>query len=59
MISAVLQSRLADARWDAEEARLAGDPIAMLEAFEREHEVLAAQERLVDPAWLRALETAM
>ena len=59
MISAVLQSRLAEAQWDAEEARLAGDAEALLDALQREDEARTAQQQLSDPAWLRALETEM
>lgn len=59
MISAVINSRLAAAQWDAEEARLAGDAAALLDAVQREDELRETQRQLADPEWLKTLETEM
>jgi hypothetical protein len=59
MISAVLQSKIKDAVWDAEIARQSGDTMAMLDAITLADELRAQQARLDDPAWLKALQTEM
>ena len=59
MISAVLESRLREAGWDAETARVNGDAEALLEAIQTADELRAEKARLADPAWVEALATEM
>lgn len=58
-ISAVLQSKIKDAEWDAEFARQSGDTAALLDAITAADELRAQQARLDDPAWMTALQTEM
>ena len=59
MISAILESRLREAEWDAETARVMGDACALLEAIQTADELRAEKARLADPAWSEALATEM
>lgn len=55
----MLESRIRDADWDAEVARVSGNTGALLDAIATAEELRAQRERLSDPAWLKALETEM
>lgn len=59
MISAILESRLQAAEWDAECARVAGDMGRLLDAVAEIELLNAERARLSDVSWLEALRTEM
>lgn len=58
-ISAILEGKIREAEWDAEEARLRGDTGALLDAISTWEALKEQRTRLADPAWMTALETEM